>query len=301
MKNLKGSFLLLIAAFIWGTSFVAQSSAADSIEPFTFNAVRSFVGSLFLIIVIYIKKLFIRNQEIKPSYTKKQLVVGGICCGIALFVASNFQQAGITMYPDGVASSGRAGFITAMYVVMVALCGILTGKKFHPIIPLASLIAVFGMYLLCLSGGISGIYLGDVLVFICAIGYTVHILVIDKFSYLDGIKMSCIQFIVAGILSTASALIFESSDINSIISALFPIIYTGILSSGIAFTLQIIGQKYAAPAVASIVMSLESVFAVLGGWVVLNEHLSLRELIGCGVVFSAVILAQVPDLIKKKA
>ena len=288
--------MLLIAAFIWGTAFVAQSSAAESIEPFTFTTARSFVGALFLVAVIYIKKLFTKSEiKEKQNYSFKQLMLGGSLCGAAMFIASNLQQMGITAYPDGVASSGRAGFITAMYVVLVALCGIFSGKKLHPAVLIAGGVAVLGMYLLCLSDGVSGIYLGDVLVFLCAVGFTAHILIVDKFSFLDGIKLSCIQFLVCGTLCFICALIFESPDLSGLLDAWFPIFYAGVMSSGIAFTLQIVGQKYAEPAVASIVMSLESVFAGLGGWVILNERLSSRELLGCVIVFAAVILAQTPQ------
>lgn len=300
MKKLKGSLMLLVAAFIWGTAFVAQSSAADSIEPLTFNATRSFVGALFLCIIIFIKGFFGKKAAAAPTYSNKKLFLGGAVCGIVLFIASNFQQFGITAYPDGVASSGRAGFITAMYVVLVALCGIFSGKKLHPIILVSGAVAVVGMYLLCLSGGISKIYLGDVLVFMCAISFTAHILVIDKFSFLDSIKMSCIQFAVCGTLCLISAFIFESTAPSLLLGSWFEIFYAGVMSSGIAFTLQIIGQKYAEPAVASIVMSLESVFAGLGGWILLNERLSPRELLGCVVVFAAVILAQTPEFFKTK-
>ncbi len=300
-KNLKGSLILLLAALIWGFAFAAQSSAADSVGPFTFNAVRSCVGALFLVGVIAVRA-GITKQPIIPaeSQEKKGILLGGISCGVALFLAANFQQFGIWAYPDGVAASGRSGFLTAMYVVMVAFVGCFSGKKLHPIIPAAAVVAVLGMYMLCMSGGISGLYLGDLLCLICAVCFTGHILVVDRFSAFDGIKISCIQFFTVGVLSGICMLAFEEVSMSSILSAWLPILYTGVCSSGIAYTLQIIGQKKAEPAVASIVMSLESVFAGVGGWLVLGEKLSARELGGCALVFAAVILAQVPDFIKKQ-
>ncbi len=306
MKNLKGSLILLLAAFIWGTAFVAQSSGADKVDTFTFNAFRSFVGVLFLLLVVVI-----RDYKIKKTATsahadmavKSWPVKGGIVCGIVLFLASGFQQAGIGMYPDGVAASGRSGFLTATYVVMVAVVVQIVGRKIHPLIIMSIIGVVCGLYLLCMSGGFDAIYIGDVFGFICAICFTVHILVIDKYSNVDSIKLSCLQFLVCGILSFTVMLITEEVVLANVIEALIPILYAGVMSSGIAFTLQMVGQKYAEPHIASIVMCLESVFAVLAGWVVLGEQLLPREYLGCALVFAAVILAQIPAFKteKKKA
>lgn len=300
MKKTKGTLLLLLAALIWGTAFVAQSSAADNIGSFTFNAARSFVGALFLLIVIAIRGAVKKNTAVNSDKkAHRKVAIGGVLCGIVLFSAVNFQQFGIASYPDGVASSGRSGFLTATYVVMVALCARFSGKKLHPIVLVAAVGCLAGMYMLCMSEGFSGIYVGDILVLACAVCFTAHILVIDHFSKLDSIKMSCVQFFVCGILSLAAAVIFEKPNVSDLFAAWLPIIYTGVFSSGVAYTLQMIGQKYAEPAVASIVMSLESVFAALAGWVILNEQLNGSELIGCGLVFAAVILAQIPEFIKK--
>lgn len=300
LKNLKGSLMLLVAALIWGTAFVAQSTAADSVGSFTFNAARSFIGSLFLALVIIIRSLITRKPIVPPDKKgKKRALLAGVCCGVVLFAAINFQQFGIAVYPDGVASSGRAGFLTAMYVVMVALSGAFSGKKLHPVILTAAGVAMVGMYLLCLSSGLTKIYMGDLLCFICAICFTAHILVIDKFSDVDGVTMSCLQFFVCSVLSGVAMLIFEKPSLPALAAAWLPLLYTAVMSSGIAYTLQIIGQKDAEPAVASIVMSLESVFAGLGGWIILSEKLSARELFGCVLVFVAVILAQLPSFFKK--
>ena len=301
LKNIKGALILLVAALIWGMAFVAQSSAADSIGPFTFNALRSFVGALFLLAFLAVRTASSKKAEPSPEPTTgKRLWLGGGLCGVALFVAVNFQQLGLTVYPDGIASSGRAGFITATYVVMVALCSCFFGKKLHPLVLISTVGCLAGMYFLCLSGGFSGIYLGDLFLLLCAVCFAAHIMIVDRFSSLDCIRLSCIQFLTCGVLSGVAMLLFEQPDLHAILAAWLPILYTGIFSSGVAYTLQMIGQKYAEPAVASIVMSLESVFSALAGWVLLHEVLSPRELLGCALVFAAVILAQVPEFLKKK-
>lgn len=304
MNNIKGSLILLLAAFIWGTAFVAQASGAG-VGTFTFNAARSIVGALFLAVVIVIKNVLDkRNNSGKVINTENESHLqtwplgAGIICGIVLFAAMTFQQYGISVYPQGVAASGRSGFITATYVVMVSVVSVFMGKKMHWIIGVSVAGCVAGMYLLCMSGGVSGIYLGDVIVFLGAICFTIHILVIDKFSSADSMKMSCIQFIVIAIISTFAMIFKENITFAGIKAALVPILYAGVLSSGIAYTLQMVGQKYAQPSVASIVMSLESVFAVLAGWIVLGELLKPKEIMGCVLVFAAVILAQVPGMKK---
>ena len=303
MNNIKGSLILLLTAFIWGTAFVAQTSGAGAVGTFTFNAARSIVGALFLAVVIVIKNVLDkRNNSGKVINTENESHLqawplgAGIICGIVLFAAMTFQQYGISVYPQGVAASGRSGFITATYVVMVSVVSVFMGKKMHWITGVSVAGCVAGMYLLCMSGG--GIYLGDVLVFMGAICFTIHILVIDKFSSADSMKMSCIQFIVIAIISAFVMMFTENVTFAGIKAALVPILYAGVLSGGIAYTLQMVGQKYAQPSVASIVMSLESVFAVLAGWIVLGEVLKPREITGCVLVFAAVILAQIPGMKK---
>lgn len=320
IKRLKGSLMLLLAAFFWGTTFAAQSSAADSIPTFTFNAARSFVGAAFLGILILIQqgrqerkrdegsrpdnrncqwngwdgKEGRQDNSVSTVRQKKGAVFGGGICGVVLFAAMSFQQGGITAYPAGAAASGRSGFLTATYVVMVAICARFLGKKLHNSVYAAVVVCIAGMYLLCMADGVGGIYFGDVLGLICAVFFTAHIMVVDHFSYCESIRLSCMQFTVSGLLSAVAAFLFEQPDIHMLAAAAGPILYAGILSSGIAYTLQMEGQKYAEPSVAAVVMSLESVFAVLGGWIVLNEKLSVRELAGCALVFAAVILAQLP-------
>ena len=301
-KKYLGSFALLLAAVIWGFAFVAQTSGAKSIPAFTLNTLRSFVGFAFLALLIAI--MSIKKKDLIPSdkASVKSLIIGGICCGVALFIATGFQQYAIGTYPPEAAASGRSGFITALYVVLVpCVSALILKKKIHPIVWLGIGIAVVGMYLLSFSKGISGIYLGDLITFLCAVSFCGHILVIDHFvAKNNGILLSCIQFFTVGVLSLVVALIFEKTTLSAILEALLPVLYLGIMSSGVAYTLQVVGQKYTAPTTASILMSLESVFAVIGGALVLGERLSFRELIGCLLMFAAIIVAQSPDFAKAK-
>lgn len=310
MNNFKGSLILLLTAFIWGTAFVAQTSGADAIGTFTFNSFRAFVGAAFLALVIVVRNIARSRKNLEKAGAGITAVgrnapvtwpVGaGVVCGIVLFAAMSFQQYGISRYPDGVAASGRAGFITATYVVMVSVAAFFMGKKQHWIIGVSVAGCIAGMYLLCMSGEISAIYIGDVFELAGAICFTCHILVIDKFSGADSIKMSCIQFLIVGIISAFVMMFTEEVTRQGIQKAFVAIIYAGVFSSGIAYTLQMIGQKYAQPAVASIVMSLESVFAALAGWIILGEILMPRELAGCILVFVSVILAQIPGMKRGK-
>ena len=299
--NMKGPILLLITAILWGMAFVAQTDASQHVQPFTFNASRNFVGALFLTGVIAWRK---RTGADKPpredgtGYNRRALLVGGIACGAVLFAASYLQQAGITSYPSDAAISGRSGFITALYMVMVAVVGLFTSKKPHPIVLVAVGVALAGMWFLCVPDGIDSIYFGDVLVFLCAIGYAAQIIVIDRFTHVDGVRLSRVQLLTSGGLSLVGMLLFEQPEPALILAALVPILYAGICSDGIAYTFQIIAQQTTDATVASILMSLESVFAALGGWLILSEALTPVELLGCALVFAAVMLAQVPDFIE---
>lgn len=310
---LKGTVLLLITALIWGTAFVAQTSAADNVDPFTFNASRNIIAVVFLTMVITVKEK-LETKEAKPAAAPaspaekvnfmgdtRAIVIGGALCGLALFAASYLQQAGIGAYPPEAAASGRAGFITATYVIMVALCSLFMGKKVHPLVLVATVVCVVGMYLLCMSGGIEGIYMGDVLVLLSAAGFAAHIIVIDRYVALDAFRLSRVQFIASGGLSLICALIFEQPTVSAIALALLPILFAGIMSDGVAYTLQFVGQKFVNATAATIIMSLESVFAALAGWLLLAERLGVQEIIGCALVFAAVMLAQAPDFLKKPA
>ena len=287
---------LLLTAFIWGVAFVAQSVGMDYIGPFTFNCVRSIIGGLILIPLILILRKADKTErsETEAKAYKKNTILGGICCGVALCVASSFQQFGI-MYT----TVGKAGFITALYIIIVPILGIFIGKRVAPIIWVSSIIAVAGFYLLSISGQVS-ISKGDILVLICAVLFSVHILIIDYFSPKgDGVIISCIQFLTCGILCGICMFLFETPQIADVLAAYLPILYAGVMSCGVAYTLQIVGQKNMDPTVASLILSLESVFSVLAGWVILGQGLTTKELIGCGLVFAAVLLAQMPE--KKKS
>ena len=296
----KGPILLLVTAMLWGMAFVAQTSAAENVEPFTFNASRNFIGALFLSGVIAFRA---KTGQDKPAgvagsgYSKRTLIVAGALCGLALCVASYLQQAGITAYPPEAAASSRSGFVTATYMVMVAVMLAFMGRKPHPLVILAVVIALLGMYLLCVPDGLGSVYTGDWLVLASALGYAIHILVIDRYTHVDGVRLSRVQLLVAGGISLVCALVFEHPSLAAVIAAAVPILYAGICSDGIAYTLQIVAQKTTDPTVASIIMSLESVFAALGGWLILSESLSAVELAGCALVFVAVLLSQAPDFL----
>lgn len=306
----KGPILLLITAILWGFAFVAQTTASSDIGPFTFNASRNIIGAVFLTGVIAMRKRLGHDEAPQKSsdadsadgtatgYTRKTLVIAGVACGVVLFFASYLQQAGITAYPDGAAASSRSGFVTATYMIMVALMGVVVGKKTQPIVFVAVAVSMLGMYLLCVPDGLGSIYLGDWLVLASAFGYALHIIVIDRFTNVDGVRLSRIQLMTSAAIALVCALAFEHPDPVAIAAALVPILYAGICSDGIAYTFQIIAQKTTDPTVASILMSLESVFAAIGGWLILSESLSAVELLGCALVFAAVMLAQVPEFVE---
>ena len=321
--QLKHSFYLLLTAAIWGVSFVAQSVGMEYVGPFTFNGVRSLIGAAFLVPCILF--LFWRNkiknssQENFQSNAKnssrnsiparerncqnsssahdRTLLLGGICCGLILAAASSLQQIGIQY-----TAVGKAGFLTAVYIVLVPVLGLFLKKRCSPLVWISVILAFAGLYLLTAADGFSSIESGDLMLLAGAFLFAIHILVIDYFSpRCDGVKMSCIQFLVCGILCTAIALITEHPQISAILTAAVPILYAGILSCGIAYTLQIIGQKSMNPTVASLILSLESAISVLAGWLILGQKLSFREILGCVIVFAAIILAQLPMPSKGKS
>lgn len=286
--RVKNGVMLFLTAFIWGTAFVAQSVGMDYLEPFTFNGVRSLIGGIALLPCIWL--LHKLNGESKKEESGKVLLIGGLACGVLLFAASSLQQIGLKY-----TTAGKAGFITAFYIVIVPVLGIFLHKKIGWKIWFAVVLALAGLYFLCITESFS-IGKGDVLIFLCALIFAVHILVIDYFSpKVDGVKMSCIQFLVCGILSLPFMFTIETPKAAAMTAAWMPLLYAGVLSCGVAYTLQILGQKNVNPAVASLILSLESCFSVLAGWIVLGERLSLRESAGCVLMFAAIILAQLPD------
>lgn len=298
--------LLLLTALIWGVAFVSQSVGMDYMGPFTFNGARFLMGSVVLLPVIVFRRKRAAWKEAervessavaesRPASESgaaagKTAVIGGICCGLALCPAALFQQFGI-MYT----TVGKAGFITTLYIIIVPVIGIFMKKKPGARIWAGAVLAAFGFYLLCMKEGFT-LSRGDALVFIGAILFSIHILVIDYFSpKADGVEISCIQFLTAGVIGSILAFVFEKPELSGMIEGIIPLAYAGILSSGVAYTLQVIGQRDTDPAVASLLLSMESVFSLLAGWVILGQALSIRELAGCGLVFGAVILVQLPE------
>lgn len=293
--SLKSSLLLFLAAFIWGVAFVAQSVGMDYMGPLTFNGARFLMGSLVLLPFVLLRRKQNKKAGRAPA-SLKTTIIGGVCCGLALCSAALFQQYGI-MYT----TVGKAGFITTLYIILVPFFGIFLKKRIPGKVWIGAVIAAAGMYLLCMSERLA-LSRGDTLVFICAVLFSVHILVIDHFSPMaDGVELSCIQFLTAGVIGSIGAILFEQPTLKCLIDGIIPLAYAGILSSGVAYTLQVVGQKDMDPTVASLILSMESVFSALAGWMILHQKLSGRELFGCVLVFMAVILVQLPEKKHKMA
>ena len=298
----KSPALLFLTAVVWGVAFVAQSVGMDYVGPFTFNCIRCLIGAVVLVPCIWFLDRW--KQRLDGASCGREaagapggasdgshaLLAGGVCCGLALFVASNLQQIGIQY-----TTVGKAGFITALYIVMVPVFGIFLKKRAGIRVWVSVALAVAGLYLLCITDRLA-LGKGDILVLLCAVVFAVHILVVDHFSAkADGVRMSCIQFLVCGLLSGACMLIMEHPEMRLILQAWQPILYAGVFSCGVGYTLQIVGQKGTDPTVASLILSLESVVSVLAGWLLLGQRLSVRELGGCALMFAAILLAQMPE------
>ena len=314
-KKLKGDLMLVLTAMVWGGSFVAQKSGMELIGPFAFNGIRTIIGGIVLIpLIMVLDRMKSKKQASAPAVKadaadsvlseadkkndQKLLITGSICCGLALLVAGMLQQIGM-MYT----TAGKAGFITALYVVLVPIFGRILGKKIRPLIWLCVLASAFGLYLLCMpaSGGFGHINKGDLIVLACALCFAVHILLIDYFSpKVDGVRLSCIQFFIAGILCVIlmfpldPVLGYDIPSLSQLLDAWIPIVYAGALSCGAGYTMQIVAQADTDPAVASMILCLESVFAVIAGMLILGESLSLREAAGCIIMFAAILAAQLP-------
>lgn len=303
MNKLRGSIMLFTTAFIWGSAFVAQKAGMEYIGPFTYNGLRCLIGALVLVPVVLVVNALQKkknggdlsagvtdgDRQIALKNERKTLLAGSLACGAALFIGSSLQQIGLVYV-----SAGKVGFITALYIVLVPILGLFLGRKVRRILWLSVALATVGLYLLCIKEDFT-IGKGDLLVIACALGFAIHILIIDHYSSkVDGIKMSCLQFLFAGLFSLPFMFIFETVDWANIYDCRIPILYTAVMSCGIAYTLQILGQKDVEPAVASLILSLESVFAVIMGILVLHEQVSSRELTGCIIMFAAIILAQLP-------
>lgn len=317
--KLRNTFFLFLTAMIWGAAFVAQSVSMDYIGPFTFICLRSVIGGLFLIPVIIVldgirkksqnesanvvsSENTLHNIEMdiekeekqRLSWKNKQLIEGGIVCGIFLFFANCFQQTGIQY-----TTVGKAGFITTFYIIIVPLIGLFFKKYCGILTWIGVVIALAGLYFLCITQKLT-IQRGDALILCCSVLYAGQILAIDHYNpFVDGVKMSCIQFLTGGVLGAVFMFLFENPSVAMILSAAGPILYTGIMSTGVGYTLQIVGQKGLNPTVAALILSLESVFSALSGYVFLHQVLTTRESIGCVLMFIAIVLAQLPDIRRK--
>lgn len=306
-KQIRNSALLLLTALIWGVAFVAQSEGGDAVGPYTFNCVRSLIGGCVLLPVIaFLDKVDFTPRKPKNREEKRRLLIGGVICGIMLFTASTLQQLGINWGTP----VGKAGFLTACYILIVPILGLFIRKKCGLNIWIGVFLALVGLFLLCLTDGFSAIEKSDVLLILCAFFFSIQILAVDHFSpRVDGVRLSCIQFFVCGIIGLVPMLFGEMGYSTESVqawavslatwNAWIPILYAGVLSCGVAYTLQIIAQDGLNPTVASLLMSLESVFSVLAGAVILKQYLSGREIVGCICIFAAIVLAQI-DFSNKK-
>ncbi len=304
-SSLKNSALLFLTAFIWGTSFVAQKDGMNYIESFTYSGVRSIIGGLFLLLLLpAMDKIRSRSGDFQKG-SRKNILWGGILCGLVLFFACNLQQFGIALQSPET-NVGKAGFITACYCAFVPVMGLFLKKRSPLLVWLGVAVAVVGFFFLCLMDGVAagrglGLETSDLLLLLCSLCYAVHILVIDRFSPLaDGVRLSCIQFFVCGVLSLLCMAVWEEPQLKNILACGGPLLYSGVMSSGVAYTLQIIAQRNVHPAVASIILSLESVFSVLAGYVFMpGSVLSGWEILGCITVFGAVLLVELAPAGKK--
>ena len=295
-KQLQGSLLLVLATLIWGSTFVAQSTGMDHIGPFTFLAIRNVMGAVFLFLLSFITDHFTKDgKTAKERWANPKLWKAALFCGTPLFVAAGLQQMGIVS-----TDPGKSGFLTAMYIVFVPIFGIFLKRKPSKWIPVSVVLGVVGLYFLSCVG-VTAISISDLLLIGCAIVYAIQILCVDVFAGdLDSVRLNCLCCTIASILAGITTFCVETPTWEAVNGCWGPLLYAGILSSGIAFTLQMAGQKHVEPSTASLLMSLESVFAVLSGWIVLGDLLSIWESIGCILIFIAIMLSQIPDNKKSK-
>ena len=297
-SNLKGSIMLVIATVIWGTAFVFQEEAAEFIGPFTMNCMRSIVGAVVLIpVALIMKRLRVKRTGVPERLVTKSSVLGGICCGIALAIAANLQQIGIVFNAKmAEGDSGKAGFITAMYIIFVPIASVFGGKKLRFSMIAAVLLGVLGLYFISVKDGFT-VSSGDIYLLLCALAFTGHIMVVDHFvQKADGVTLSLIQFVTAAVISGALMFVFDRDtlSVSKIVSAAVPILFCGVMSSGVAYTLQIVGQKYSEATVASLIMSLESLFCMVAACIFYTQVPSLREGIGCVIMLVAIFVVETP-------
>ncbi len=296
-RQLRGVLIILLASLIWGAAFVAQSVGMEKIGPFTFSGIRIMMGAATLVPVMLVKDGIARKNKLakRPFFTKREYIYGA-ALGVVLAVACNFQQWALVY-----TTPGKTAFITAMYMLFVPLAGIFLKKKVSPVVWGSVLLAVLGMYLLCVDPAELGLNFGDVLAFVCSLFFAVQILLIEKSGEeVDSVKLCFLEFFVCGIISTALMFIFEEPNLQDIGAAIVPLLYAGVLSGGVAYTLQIVGQRDVGPTVGSLLMSMESVFAVLTAWILIGEGMNGREIAGCVIMFVAIVLSQLSDFVMAK-
>jgi len=292
-KKLKGNLYLLLATLIWGSAFVSQSIGMDYIGPFTFQAVRCTLATFGLLVVIFFFDKA-NGRSFRKGWCDRQLWVGGILCAVPLFLAVNLQQLGIVS-----TGAGKSAFLTAMYIVMVPILGLFMKRRISPMVPISVVLAVIGLYLLSCAGE-SGISIGDILLLLCALMFAIQILFVDRFApTVDALRLNCLQSAFCAIGSGIIMVFSEEVRLPNLLDCWLPLCHTGFLSMGAAYSLQIMGQKHVESSTASLIMSLESAFALLFGWLILKETLTIPEGIGCILVFVAVILSQLPVKIRK--
>ncbi len=297
-QKVLGTVMLLITALVWGCAFTAQSVGMNYVGPFTIQGVRLLIGSAVLTPFIALRSARARRAGRAPTVEEKRLTLkAGVCCGVVLALAGNLQQIGIQY-----TTVGKAAFVSAMYILLVPLLGLLMGRRVRPLVWLCVALGLVGMNLLCMGEGGFRLMKGDALELLGAAGFAVHILAVDHFSArVDGVKLSCLQFLTAGLITSALMFLFEQPSLSAILACWGPILYMGVMSCGVAYTFQVLGQKYVSPTAASLLMSMESVFSVLCGMVVLHEIPSAREAAGCVVMLAAILLCQLPERKKGNA
>lgn len=295
VSPIRSTLCPLLAALIWGSAFVAQDIAANDLQPFTVNAVRSWIGAFALLFLSFILRKKITIPVEKRVTYKKRLIWGGLGCGLLLTAAANLQQAGI-----GATDPGKAGFITSLYVVLVPILGIFLRRRAPYTVWIGIILSLIGLYLLCITDSFT-IAPSDLLILLCALFFALQILLVDRLPEINGMHLCCAQLFVVAIVSSVLMFVFETPSMALIIKHWIPLVYIGVFSSAIAYTLQIVSQKGSNPTVVSLLLCLESVFAVLTGWIILGDTLSTREILGCCLMFGAVTLASVPTKDMKTA
>ena len=295
-KRTKGNLLLLLAAFIWGTAFVAQKSGVEKVDPITFNGLRALLGFMVLLPVVIVGDMNLKKQNKLQNINIKTTVTGGIVCGVVFLFATVCQTAAMVG-----ADAGKGGFLTSLYIIMVPISGIFIGKKTRPLVWICAVTAICGLYLICMKGTGFSFDRYEILLLIGAVFFTLQLFEVDYYApKVNPVKLAALQFLTVGILSLVYTIFIDKPAVSTLLNAAFPLIYAGAISLGVGNTFQVIGQKYTEPSVASIIMSMEAVFALLAGIALAGERPDLKELIGCALMMASILLVQLPERKKEK-